>query len=164
MPIPHHNFTNLEKRIHRQNQITTNNTLVQILKIVIREKFLDIFSWEKTDTIQRFAVLYTWMDSFYESFDVNGSTWQYNIALYRSNNWNNFVLRVEYKFSSDGSSVKKTVNYAFSDKIPFDNLRRKIDQLDWIEKEHEIEYAKAYIVHELNNFSTPVDLNDIVSS
>jgi hypothetical protein len=86
MKIPHHNFTKLEKRIHYQNQITTDNTLAQILMIVIREKYMDIFSGEKTDTIQRFAGLYTWVDSFYESFDVNASVWKYNIALYRSNN------------------------------------------------------------------------------
>ncbi|MBX9809214.1 hypothetical protein K2X92_02400 [Candidatus Gracilibacteria bacterium] len=163
MEIPRHNFTKLEKRIHSQNQITANNTLAQILRIVIREKIMDIFSGEKTDTIQRFAGQYTWLDSFYESFEVNKSTWQYNIALYQSNIGDNFLLRVEYIFSSSGSSVKKTVNYAFSDRIPFDNLRRKIEQLDWIEKEHELEHTKGCIVHELNNFSDPVDLIDIIS-
>lgn len=44
MEIPRHNFTKLEKRIHSQNQITANNTLAQILRIVIREKIMDIFS------------------------------------------------------------------------------------------------------------------------
>ena len=163
MNIPHHNFTKLEKRIDAQNRITGDNTLVQILRIVIREKFMDIFSGEKTDTIQKFAQKYKRIDSFYESFDVNETSWRYNVALYRSNDWTNFVLRVEYIFTSQWSSIQKQANYIFTDRIPYDNLRRQIDQLDWIEKEHEIEHAKACIVYELNNFGDVTNLIDIVS-
>jgi hypothetical protein len=155
-------ITRLEVRINHQAKMPEVSVIQGVLWR-IEEVLKSMISAEKTEIIQKFAKQYTVADRVHHIFHVDQVIFDYHIALYQKNEGTGYLLRVEYKFSSaTGTAISRMINYSLADRISYDNIVRRINHLVWIEKPGDHSHAKGGIVSELNHFSKPVSLADVV--